>query len=185
MQQQEVWLTSDTHYGHANIIEYSKRPYQSVQGMNESLIANYNSVVRPGDLVYHLGDFGFADEKSLDEILRRLNGDKFLIWGNHDKTLRNSARLQGHFVKCLDYLEISVDKTRIVLCHYPMLSWNRMAHGSIMAHGHCHGNLRYPFKGRIIDVGVDPQDYFQVNARNVVKRLADVEVEFLDHHVGD
>jgi len=185
MKQQEVWLTSDTHFGHAKIIEYSKRPYQSAQAMDESLIANFNSAVRDGDLVYHLGDFGYSDETSLNTILRRLNGEKTFVYGNHDKQVRSSQKLQGHFKKCVDYHEITVDKTRFVLCHYPMVIWNRLAHGSIMVHGHCHGNLRYPFKGRIVDVGVDPQNYFPVNARDLIRRLANVEVEFLDHHLGD
>jgi len=185
MQQRDVWFTSDTHYGHANIIKYSNRPFKSVQAMNEALIANYNAVVKPGDLVYHLGDCGFTTEDAMDAILSRLGGEKHLILGNHDKLIRKSAKLQGHFVRCVEYMEISVDKTRFVLCHYPMVIWNRLAHGSIMVHGHCHGNLRYPFQGRILDAGVDPQGYFPVNARDVIKRMANLQVEFLDHHGGD
>ncbi len=52
-----IWFTSDTHFGHANIIRFCDRPFKDIQEMNERLIANWNAVVRPGDSVYHMGDF--------------------------------------------------------------------------------------------------------------------------------
>lgn len=69
-----VFFTSDTHYHHARVIHYSKRPFESVDEMGEALIANWNAVVRPGDLVYHLGDFAFCDAARAVVIAKRLNG---------------------------------------------------------------------------------------------------------------
>jgi calcineurin-like phosphoesterase family protein len=181
--------TSDTHYGHTNVIRYSNRPFSSKEEMDQALINNWNAKVKPGDNVYHLGDVAFCQEDRLARILGQLNGQKFLIYGNHDKQIKRSRELQSFFVWCRDYHELSIDdadaergRQKIVMCHYPMISWNSAHHGSWMLHGHCHGNLRYPFQGRIVDVGVDPQNYSPVSYEELKARMKKVRPEFLDHH---
>lgn len=83
----KVFFTSDTHFGHANIIKYCARPYSSVEEMNRDLIERWNSVVGPLDTIYHLGDFSLGKVDPSD-ILRKLNGKrKILIRGNHDRSL--------------------------------------------------------------------------------------------------
>ena len=81
----KVYFTSDTHFGHENIIKWCRRPYSSVEEMNEKLIENWNSVVGPDDIVFHLGDFAFGGSGLWKEVLSRLNGKKYLIIGNHDE----------------------------------------------------------------------------------------------------
>jgi calcineurin-like phosphoesterase family protein len=184
------YFTSDTHYGHARVIEYSKRPFKSVEEMDEALIANHNSVVKPGDRVFHLGDFAFAKEDRILSILKQLNGQKYLCFGNHDKEMRRSEKIKGMFVKVGDYLEIDVkdangDKQRIVLCHYPMITWNKAHHESWMLHGHCHGNLKYPFDGKILDVGVDPMGYFPRSFDEIKSMMSSKGFTALDHHLAD
>jgi calcineurin-like phosphoesterase family protein len=83
-----VFIVSDTHFGHANICKFKAkdgskiRPWDDINEHDEALVQNWNSVVKPNDKVYHLGDVAVS-KKSLD-ILARLNGDKILIRGNHD-----------------------------------------------------------------------------------------------------
>lgn len=79
-----TFIISDTHFGHRNIIEYTNRPFYSVEEMNETLIKNWNSVVKKDDVVWHLGDFGFGSKETIINIRSRLNGKIFLILGNHD-----------------------------------------------------------------------------------------------------
>ena len=79
-----TFLISDTHFGHANIIKYCNRPFSSTQEMDETLIENWNKVVKPQDKIYHLGDVYFGKGCKPEAILRRLNGTKVLIVGNHD-----------------------------------------------------------------------------------------------------
>ena len=81
----KLYVTSDTHFNHKNIIKYCNRPFNDVYEMNETLINNWNSVVTPEDIIYHLGDFGFGTKEELQEIFDRLNGYKYLIMGNHDR----------------------------------------------------------------------------------------------------
>jgi hypothetical protein len=71
-----IWFSSDTHYGHERIIELAKRPFSSVEEMDEVMIERHNARVRPGDQFFHVGDFAFADH---DPYLSRLNGQKFLV----------------------------------------------------------------------------------------------------------
>lgn len=80
-----VFFTSDNHFFHKNVIGYCKRPFLEVEEMNEKMILNWNTVVMPDDMVYHLGDFSMA-ARPVETITKRLNGIKILINGNHDFT---------------------------------------------------------------------------------------------------
>lgn len=83
----EIWVISDTHFNHSNIIEFCDRPFANAIEMNEHILDNWNSVIRPQDKVYHLGDVymggGFRREDT-ERMLSMLNGHKRLILGNHD-----------------------------------------------------------------------------------------------------
>lgn len=78
-----IWITSDTHFGHANMIPYCGRP----ENFDELLVKNWNRLVKPEDIVIHLGDviMGQESEKRLASILPTLSGKKILCLGNHDK----------------------------------------------------------------------------------------------------
>jgi calcineurin-like phosphoesterase family protein len=183
-----IYFTSDTHFNHANVIEYSKRPFKDIHHMTESLIENWNAIVQPGDVVYHLGDFslswGSKHAEMIEKTLRRLNGQKWLIQGNHD---RKEVLQSPQWVKVLPYHEVHTKmfggehKQRIVLCHYAMLSWNQMHRGSWMLHGHSHGNL-VDSGGKRVDVGVDVWDYKPVSIETIKKFMDKREVVTVDHH---
>lgn len=178
-----VWFTSDLHFGHARVIEFCKRPYTTVQEMNEALVRNWNSVVRPGDRVYVLGDLTFQRPEEAKKTLARLMGQVYLIAGNHDRegTLKVCA---DRFVWIKDYFELKVDEQRIIMSHYPFLTWNGCHKGSWHLHGHCHGSLpaEYNTYARRLDVGVDVHDYFPVDFDTVKQLLAKKEFRPVDHH---
>src|SRR5688572_21270703 len=83
----EIWVISDTHFNHENIIKYCGRPFKDAKSMNECMVERWNETVKPQDKVYHLGDVymggGFDREHTLN-LLCNLNGKKRLILGNHD-----------------------------------------------------------------------------------------------------
>lgn len=95
-----IWLTADTHFGHANIIKYCKRPFKDLNGMNAGLIKKWNEKVNPGDTVVVLGDFAW--EKRYDEIkqkyLEKLNGNILFVKGNHDR-IRYTSRHENLIIK--------------------------------------------------------------------------------------
>lgn len=150
-----TYFTSDTHFGHGNIIKYCSRPFSSVPEMDEALIHNWNSVVTPEDRIFHLGDVAFAKPERVFEILSRLNGQKILIWGNHDRHLRKNKAIESFFEETHDIYEedfdVFGDSVRVVMCHYPMAEWHAPA---IHIHGHTHGTYYQPNKA-VHDVGVD------------------------------
>lgn len=179
-----VFFTSDTHYSHANVIRYSKRPFADVDEMNEAMIANWNAVVRPGDLVYHLGDFAFCDAERSVKIAKRLHGQRYLVFGNHDKKLRKDHLFLEQWIWSKELAEIKVGDQKIVLCHYALLTWNGSHRGSWSLHGHSHGSLREDSHALRTDigVGVDCWSYTPVSFEALQKHMARKEYQSIDHH---
>ena len=182
-----IWFTADTHFNHANVIEYSCRPFRDLHHMTEALVDNWNAVVKQGDTVYHLGDFALSWGKKhaevIDSLLSRLNGKKWLIKGNHDRE-EVTKNPRWHAVR--DYHELKVDcgeahRQRIVLSHYAMRVWNQCHRGAWMLHGHSHGNLA-DIGGKTWDVGVDKCDYFPVSFEAMKNLMAEREIVKVDHH---
>ncbi len=176
-----TWFTSDHHWGHANIIKYCDRPYNSIEEMDEDLIKRWNERVQPGDLVYHLGDFAFHKDLLLvDAILDRLNGTIQVIYGNHD---RPGVKMSGKFAWKGDYKYVSVEKQKIVLFHYAMRVWRSNHHGSWMLYGHSHGTLP-DIGGKTTDVGVDSWDYYPVPFEDLKALMESRKIQVVDHHEG-
>jgi calcineurin-like phosphoesterase family protein len=177
------YFTSDTHFGHKNIIKYCNRPFKTIQEMDEEMIARWNSKVQQTDTVYILGDFSFHLPEQTGKILDRLNGTKILVYGNHDKGIKKSPELRAKFAKCVDYLEINIEDQFITMHHYAGLVWNKSHHGSWMLHGHSHGGLKYPFEGKILDMGVDAHDFYPLSFVEIKRIMAKKNTRPVDHHV--
>jgi calcineurin-like phosphoesterase family protein len=88
----DIWLISDTHFFHSNILKFTDENGELIRGnrftdvddMNQQMLENWNSVVKPGDKVYHLGDVMMGDKEEFKKYWSKLNGKKNLIVGNHD-----------------------------------------------------------------------------------------------------
>jgi len=181
MPDQQTFVTADHHFGHGNIIKYSKRPFRDAQDMDGQLIQRWNEKVPRGSIVYHLGDFSFAEDKRMRELVHRLNGSIRLVRGNHDKRIRGATVKLFEWVK--DYYEAAgPGKRKIVMCHYPMVTWNKSHAGSWMFHGHCHGNLTMPSTTRF-DVGVDTHpNYEPYSLKEIESIMSKREYLVSDHH---
>ena len=151
----ETYITSDSHFGHKNIIKYCNRPFSSVEEMDETMIENWNAKVKPNDTIYHLGDFSFS--KNPQQYFKRLNGRKILIRGNHDGLAIVDLGWDGVH----HYYELKVGKQLIVLFHYGMRVWNGSHHGSWHLYGHSHGKL--PSSGLSFDAGVDCHNFSPIS----------------------
>lgn len=195
-----TFFTSDLHFSHAKICEYSNRPFASVQEMNEQLIRNWNETVTHEDDVYFLGDFLFGPNKEVEgpKILDQLMGRKFLVPGNHDRILFNFPDVffkPGRFELCRDiytakaYLKNGQKRT-YVLCHFPIQSWEGMHRGVQQLHGHCHATLQDSPLPRL-DVGVDmraklygmtPGSYRPFSVDEIETYMKTKKFEPVDHH---
>ena len=184
-----IYFTADTHFWHQSAAKRFRKSFESVEHMNEVLIENWNKKVKPGDLVYHLGDVSFAGKERTVETLSRLNGRKVLVMGNHDTKFYMGLKQADHFERIERLMEVRLHDAeapdglqRIVLCHFPMLTWNRAHHGAWHLHGHCHGSLDGKFDGKRLDVGVDCHDLAPVSYEEVKALMAKKQFVVVGHH---
>lgn len=177
-----IYFTSDLHFFHERVIAYSKRPFKNAEEMNEGLITNHNAVVRDEDEIYYLGDISFGKEKETESVLRRLNGTKYLLLGNHDRKLRSNNNLLKYFQWAKDYAEITVEKQFIVLMHYALRTWNKSHYGSWSLFGHSHNSLPDDPNLLSTDVGVDAWNYYPVSFEQLKEHMAKKVWKPIDHH---
>lgn len=145
----KIWVWSDQHFYHKNIIEFSERPYESLEQMNEHLIANYNEYVGENDICIWVGDIGLKGTTILNELLSRCNGYKILVIGNHDfngKKLRKLAFDETHLIYTINYPDVN-----LVFTHYPMenIPWPW-----VNIHGHLHV-FPNPDTGHLLHINVN------------------------------
>lgn len=140
----KVFVISDTHIGHNNIIKFVDsngnriRPFESLDEMHQLLLNNWNSVVSDDDVVYHLGDVGFHRVDTAD-FLSKAKGKKHLILGNHDNF--PMSFYEGYFnsIKVSKRFTLS-DGTKLMLSHYPIHDFS--LHGfDVNVHGHIHDKV--------------------------------------------
>jgi calcineurin-like phosphoesterase family protein len=171
-----TWFISDAHLYHENIIKLAKRPFSSVEEMNEQIIENINKKVGEKDVLYNLGDFAFRyqTEEHVNYALRRINcKNHILVRGNHDNYLEKPEFNRMAFMMIKDYLVLEYKKVPIILSHYPIYEWELMRRNSIHLFGHVHDAFsRIPrgdeFEKRTYNVGVEKNDYFPVSIDQIM-----------------
>lgn len=131
------YYIADTHFGHDNIRRLSNRPFDSVEEMDNTIIENWNSKVTDDDDVYILGDFSYKSEDPI-EYLKKLNGRKHLIVGNHDTKLLKNPNCKKYLVEIVDMKMVDDNGNQIVLCHYPLVEWNGYYRNVLHFYGHVH-----------------------------------------------
>ena len=175
-----IYYIADTHFGHANVIEFCNRPFSSADEMNQNLIERWNAKVKGTDTVFILGDMFFRCEDP-KKILKQLKGKKRLITGNHDGSWMTKINAENYFLSIDCMLETSLDDHGVTLCHYPLLTWRHQLR-SYMIHGHIHNDTTSDFwpliksRDRLLNAGVDingfrPVSFDELLANNRVFKL--------------
>jgi calcineurin-like phosphoesterase family protein len=178
--------------GHRNIIGLCSRPFADIEEMEGEIIERHNAVVGPDDVIYDLGDFAYrCSPEHAAECVRRLNGRRTILWGNHDKPLRQAVRrgLLGDLVESGKVtfvgdpdprfqtgLNVVIGSQRIILAHYAQRTWQGAFRGAWHLYGHSHGNLQ-PF-GKSMDIGGDAWDFRPVSFEDIRARMDAVTEEF-------
>ena len=176
---ENIFFTSDLHFGHKNIIRFDNRPFTSIEEMDTALIQNWNRKVKENDLVYILGDISWYNDEKTASIFNQLKGRKILIRGNHDYI---GPKTNKCFEKITDYYEIRIGQNLVVLCHYPIVFFNRHHYGAYMFYGHVHNshewqmteNYKYELekldiKCNMYNVGCMVQNYEPVTFEEITK----------------
>jgi len=177
----DEFITADLHLGHTGLLKHGLRDFESTEAMDKAIITNWNTTVSENAAVYILGDFSLSPKGKIIEYLKQLNGRKRLILGNHDRNIRGDVLHYFEWIK--DYYESKTeDGTKVVMFHYPLVTWNKSHYGSIHCHGHCHGSLS-PLPGKRLDVGIDTHPEFRpYSFAEIQERINQLEVGLFDHH---
>lgn len=203
---QRLFFSSDSHYGHSNICRATSnwpegtktRDFKSLDHMNDSIVDAINDKVGPDDILIHLGDFSFGGFDNIKEFRSRIFCKKIhLILGNHDHHIeRDKDGIRSLFESVNHYTVLDLrrpgngkemDKYSIVLCHFPIASWDGMNAGRIHLHGHVHlGPHNKIAEGRAMDVGADGNGLSPYSLDEILKLLKDRPIKRLslpsDHH---
>ena len=174
----KIWFCSDLHYHHKNIIKFQKErcdamcltedmsDIEKLESHDKWLVEMWNNTVDKHDHIYILGDVSFGSQEETKNFLAKLKGHKHLIIGNHDKSCQG---LENYFESVSQIKEFPIKKHQydfleeniyLVLCHFPMVAWNRRLHGAFHLCGHTHGTLDKINKDSEelrVDIGLDSE----------------------------
>lgn len=199
--QQKIFFTSDTHFNHKNICRGTTawrdskgnipidatRDFKSLEEMNETILSNLNSAIKPDDILFHLGDWSFGGFEFIRTFREKINCKNIhLILGNNDRHIRrNKENIRELFTSVQDYLNIIVQvfpytplfrgEYEIILSHYPICSWENMNKGSIHLHGHVHLKEQ-TLEVRAMDVGVDGNALRPYSITDILNLLSDNKI---------
>ena len=192
------FITSDLHLGHKRIREFcpeSRGQFQSVEEMNEAIINNINSVVTDNDTLYILGDIAFNSPLIACDFLKQMNGEKVIVWGNHDRKLRQSTefesqkRLMGvrsHQDYISKHFEVDGVKHGVVMMHFPIYSFEGIRFGAAHFHGHLHSarDKRNTFGPtvRAMDIGADGNFLTPYNIDDLLREMSTRVFSPEDYH---
>lgn len=184
------WFTSDTHFGHTNIIKYCNRPFENAGIMDATIIANWNERVAPDDTVYHLGDVFFTSPERARHILSVLNGKKILILGNHDRSgtkMKEWGFDEVH--QSIKQFEMK-DGTFANLSHYPYRytadpnakrnfdNKNLIDDGRLLICGHVHTAWKFKpgqYKAPMVNVGQDQWGFKPVSEDELLAYVKEIK----------
>ena len=159
-----IWVTSDLHFNHQNILLFCRTQFMTIEEHNQYIVDRYNSIVGKDDLVYILGDVGFTPKNRLSPWIHALHGRKILIVGNHD-TLKDSDYLGMGFIEVIRHPVYFT--SQVILSHCPLQEALDNPY-VINVHGHLHKS-RLTLKN-YLNVNIELHDYLPLNLQDIAKR---------------
>ena len=182
-----TWVTSDLHFGHKNIMSFCPdaraRFRNDLAYMNEAMVKEWNDLIEPEDTVYILGDVAFMSGSDAAKMVKRLNGIKILVRGNHDRKTLMDVNFRRAFAEVHEYLDITYHGTKVIMFHYPIAEWDQMHRGAVHLHGHLHGGVSGMEKFRCRDMGMDATGRIAVSMEDAIRDAMHGEIK--GHHVKE
>lgn len=170
-----IWVTSDTHFGHDKEFIWGPRGYQSVEENDKDIIQKWNSIVTPEDIVYHLGDVMLGPDMEYGiNCLKQLNGNIHIIRGNHDTNKRWAAYEELPNVTLEGYATIlKYKKWNFYLSHFPTITANlgneSIRQCTINLYGHTHQQTNfYEERPYMYHIGIDSHNSAPVLLDNII-----------------
>lgn len=189
------FFTSDPHFYHKNVIRLCDRPFQDLDHMHKCIIDRWNAIIEPTDTVWVLGDFVWS-KAHLGEIVKRLNGKKKLVAGNHDechpchhKWAKETNRyLDAGFDEIIsDETTIYIEDFKVKLSHFPYWDPNAVYDYEVrykefrpvkededfLLHGHSHSkpDKRLKINPLSLDIGVDSNGFYPYSEESIVRTI--------------
>ena len=169
-QAKKVWLISDTHFYHTNIIKYCERPFENVSVMNDVLLANWNNTIGVEDVVYFLGDLAFGKgSPKPQQIIQGLNGKIIWVKGSHDRGIGEVSQTVSNVQRVVLFDDIEYEDWCFKLVHNPR---NLVKANGWVIHGHTHNTTPFiDLKARRVNVSVEHIGYTPISLYDVIKKL--------------
>jgi len=163
----DAWIISDTHFGHKHIIDYANRPFSCVSEMDDAIVDNWNSVVGKHDQVVFLGDFSLTPGNVIKSYRIALNGEIFILLGNHDRSHSVTWWLEAGFNDVIEYPFIYKDY--FILSHEPV-DWVSERLPILNIHGHIHEKTHYGLQNNHYNVSVENINYTPVRLQSILEK---------------
>jgi len=201
IEHQNIFFTSDYHLGHNNVIKFDNRPFKGLHDMHHTMIENWNSVVNEDSIIFYLGDYIYkGDVKIAKWFSSQIKGRIHFLMGNHDKyrvisslnrfekIYGDDTALGGATIKVKDS-DCKDGWQSIVMCHYPILSWNKARYSAWHIHGHCHQNMTnnpnmsWFYDNKVIDAGCNGWNYTPISYQQVKDVMSAKSISKIDSEV--
>lgn len=169
-----IYFTSDTHFCHNKPFLYEPRGFKSIEEHDETIVKNWNSIIKPEDEVYHLGDVMLINNEKGIEYLKSLNGKIHLILGNHCTDTRIELYEScPNIVEIVHAAQIKYKKNYFFLCHYPTCVGNFDDNKKIWCLcGHSHTKDKFvDMDKKSYHVELDCQNNFPIEITNIIKDI--------------
>jgi calcineurin-like phosphoesterase family protein len=178
------WFSSDLHLCHPNVIQYCNRPFSNIQEMEQTIITNFNKVIKKDDILYLLGDICLGKKENWVNFLNSLVCTNIIIiQGNHDATSKIPKDL---VLAIFEVARLKMYGKVFMLSHYPYRAgfWRTIFkrlnpavrekrrpidNGLWLLHGHTHGKTKLcDYHPRMLNVGVDANNFYPISGGDII-----------------
>lgn len=172
-----IYFSSDLHLNHNKDFIYKPRGFNSIEEMNETIIKNFHSIVKPDDELWLLGDIFLGELEAGMSFFHQLPGKIRLVWGNHDTNTRQFEMANSYnVIDVLGYATVlKYNKYHFYLSHFPTLTTNfddyqkPLKRRILCLSGHTHSKNLFDEICQSYNVAVDAHNCYPVSIETIIQ----------------